>query len=30
MNPPYNAQKKHCKPEYVATWKANTKEDPSK
>ena len=30
MNPPYNAQKKHCKPEYVETWKANTKEDPSK
>lgn len=20
MNPPYNAQKKHCKPEYVETW----------
>lgn len=30
MNPPYNAQRKHCNPEYVATWKDKVKEDPSK
>ncbi len=30
MNPPYNAQKKHCCPEYVKTWKSGAKEDPSK
>lgn len=30
MNPPYNAQRKHCNPEYVKTWSSNTKEDPSK
>jgi len=30
MNPPYNAQRKHSKPEYADTWKAGTKEDPSK
>jgi len=30
MNPPYNAQRKHCNPEYAKTWKSNTKEDPSK
>lgn len=30
MNPPYNAQKKHCDPEYVKTWKSKAKEDPSK
>ena len=30
MNPPYNAQRKHCNPEYVKTWKAKAKEDPSK
>ena len=30
MNPPYNAQKKNCQPEYVKTWSSNTKEDPSK
>ena len=30
MNPPYNAQKKHCKPAYVKTWSEKTKEDPSK
>ena len=30
MNPPYNAQRKHCNPEYVKTWKSNTKQDPSK
>lgn len=30
MNPPYNAQRKHCKPEYVKTWKSTAKQDPSK
>ena len=30
MNPPYNAQKKHCKEEYVKTWGSTQKEDPSK
>lgn len=30
MNPPYNAQKKHCSSEYTKTWGSNTKEDPSK
>lgn len=30
MNPPYNAQKKHCKKEYVNTWSSKQKEDPSK
>lgn len=30
MNPPYNAQKKHCKAAYVNTWEAKQKEDPSK
>lgn len=30
MNPPYNAQKKNCQPEYVKIWSSNTKEDPSK
>ena len=30
MNPPYNAQRKHCDPEYVKTWKTKAKEDPSK
>lgn len=30
MNPPYNAQRKHCNPEYVKTWKTTAKEDPSK
>jgi len=30
MNPPFNAQRKHCSPEYVKTWKEKTKEDPSK
>lgn len=30
MNPPYNAQKKFCKQDYVSTWPTNTKEDPSK
>lgn len=30
MNPPYNATRVDCKPEYVKTWKKETKEDPSK
>lgn len=36
MNPPYNAQQKHCCESYVATWKQKSKggkklsEDPSK
>ena len=30
MNPPYNATRVHCKPDYVNTWKKDTKEDPSK
>ncbi|KZE73920.1 type I restriction endonuclease subunit M [Paenibacillus jamilae] len=30
MNPPYNAQRKHCEPGYVKTWKEKVKEDPSK
>lgn len=30
MNPPYNATRKDCNPEYVNTWKPKTKEDPSK
>lgn len=36
MNPPYNAQQKHCCESYVATWKPKSKggkkpsEDPSK
>lgn len=30
MNPPYNAQKKHCSPSYVRTWRSSQKEDPSK
>lgn len=30
MNPPYNAQRKQCKKEYVDTWSQNTKMDPSK
>lgn len=29
MNPPYNAQRKHCLPSYVATWASDTKQDPS-
>lgn len=29
MNPPYNAQRKHCQKEYVETWSTSTKEDPS-
>ena len=30
MNPPYNAQRPYCQPSYVATWKRDCKEDPSK
>jgi type I restriction-modification system DNA methylase subunit len=30
MNPPYNAQRKHCNPNYVKTWEEKVKEDPSK
>ena len=30
MNPPYNATKKCCDPEYTKTWDSKTKEDPSK
>lgn len=30
MNPPYNAQRPYCQPEYVVTWKKDCKEDPSK
>lgn len=30
MNPPYNASKKQCNPEYIKTWSSKKKEDPSK
>lgn len=30
MNPPYNATKKCCNPEYTKKWDAKKKEDPSK
>lgn len=30
MNPPYNATRKFCNPEYVKSWKSSNKEDPSK
>ena len=30
MNPPYNATRVDCKPEYVKTWNKKTTEDPSK
>lgn len=30
MNPPYNAHRKHSKPEYVKNWKKDAKQDPSK
>lgn len=30
MNPPYNATKKFCNPEYTKKWNSNKKEDPSK
>ncbi len=29
MNPPYNAQRKHCLPSYVKSWSKDTKQDPS-
>lgn len=29
MNPPYNAQRKHCLSSYVKDWKKDTKQDPS-
>lgn len=30
MNPPYNATKKSCDPEYTKKWDSKKKEDPSK
>ena len=30
MNPPYNAQRKHSKANYVKNWSKDTKQDPSK
>lgn len=30
MNPPYNATKKFCDPQYTRTWDSKKKEDPSK
>lgn len=30
MNPPYNATKNQCDPEFVKTWDSKKKEDPSK
>jgi type I restriction-modification system DNA methylase subunit len=30
MNPPYNATKKNCDPEYTKKWDSKKKEDPSK
>lgn len=30
MNPPYNATRKCCDPNYVKKWNSKTKEDPSK
>ena len=30
MNPPYNATRKFCDPEYVKTWDTRKKQDPSK
>ncbi|AWI26333.1 HsdM family class I SAM-dependent methyltransferase [Flavobacterium pallidum] len=30
MNPPYNATKKFCNPEYTKNWDSKKKEDPSK
>jgi type I restriction enzyme M protein len=29
MNPPYNAQRKHCLGSYVKSWSKDTKQDPS-
>ena len=30
INPPYNATKQNCNPEYIKSWKTSQKEDPSK
>jgi len=30
MNPPFNAQRKHCSPSYVKTWDSKIRQDPSK
>jgi type I restriction enzyme M protein len=30
MNPPYNATKKFCNPDYTKNWNSKKKEDPSK
>ena len=30
MNPPYNAKRRDCQPSYVAQWKKDCNEDPSK
>ena len=30
MNPPYNATKKFCDPDYTTKWDSKKKEDPSK
>lgn len=30
MNPPFNAQKKHCHKEFTETWNSKTTTDPSK
>lgn len=30
MNPPYNATKKFCNPDYTSKWDSKKKEDPSK
>jgi len=30
MNPPYNATKNQCDPDFVKTWNSKKKEDPSK
>ncbi len=30
MNPPYNAKRRDCQPSYVAQWKNDCNEDPSK
>lgn len=30
MNPPYNATRNYCNPQYVETWDSKKKEDPSK
>ena len=30
MNPPFNAQRKHCRKSYVKNWDSKIKQDPSK